>query len=79
MSRSFKRPWVKGTSRSGQRWMKRYASKVVRRYRSYIPDGMRYKRIFETWDLCDYRWMVYKREVESDQSLHFPWYRYIMK
>jgi hypothetical protein len=79
MSRSFKKPWVKDRSRNGQKILKRQAAKVVRKYSHYIPDGRWYRKLFERWNLCDYRFRMYKREVENDQDLYYPWYRYTRK
>ena len=60
MSRSYKKtPWcgdTKGTAK------KRYAWKVVRQWLKENPDvalkGGQYKKLYETWDICDYGWVT---------------------
>lgn len=34
--------------------MKRVANRAVRNYDGPIPDGSAYKKIFNSWDVCDY-------------------------
>lgn len=59
MSRSYRKPIVtdgyKG-SRSKQ-WNKRYANRVICLAQD-VPDGKAYKKFFESWNICDYKWDV---------------------
>ena len=57
MSRSYKKNvvWTQGQSRSKNRkWWKREANKKVRKYKS-IPNGKSYKRIYDSWNICDWK------------------------
>jgi hypothetical protein len=60
MSRSFKKtPWA-GDSKG--KIKKRIANKAVRNWLKQHPDvaiqGGQYKKIYETWDICDYGWIT---------------------
>ena len=56
MSRSYREPWFtdgyKGSKR--KQWYKRYANHVIRNTDD-IPDGKAYRKFFDTWSICDYR------------------------
>jgi len=58
MSRSTRRPWFtdgyKGSKR--RQYNKRYANHVVR-HTEDVPDGKAYRKLFDTWSICDYRFM----------------------
>lgn len=56
MSRSYRAPWVKDKATRG---MKRFANKAWRTKKD-VPDGMAYKRYFNSYDLCDFRWRIEK-------------------
>ena len=51
MSRSYKLPHVK----SGRSGSKRLASKKARGFSEDIPDGKWYKKIYESYEIVDYR------------------------
>jgi hypothetical protein len=57
MSRSYREPWYtdgyKGSSR--KQWSKRYANKVVR-HAVDVPNGKAYRKYYDPWNICDYRW-----------------------
>lgn len=58
MSRSYKKhPIVKDPA---GKYMKRFANKKVRRTKD-IPNGKAYRKVFETWDISDFRW-IWSRE-----------------
>jgi hypothetical protein len=60
MSRSRKKsPIVKDPANKG---MKRLANKKVRRTNN-IPSGKAYKKVFESWDISDYRWIWTKEDA----------------
>lgn len=51
MSRSHKKPFVK----CGFFGSKRLANKKVRRYKYGISNGNSFKKIYESWDIVDYK------------------------
>lgn len=55
MSRSYKHtPWSGDTKGPNK---KKYASHRVRsklKEQDYLPQGNKYKRLYESWDICDY-------------------------
>jgi len=59
MSHSIREPWYidgwKGSKR--KRFFKRYANKVVRRTVIDIADGKAYRKVFDSWSICDYKWL----------------------
>ena len=56
MSRSYREPWtVDGYGTARKRWMKRYANKVVRSAED-VPNGRAYRKIYDTYNICEYRW-----------------------
>lgn len=58
MSRSRKKNAV--CKQKNDKFMKNYANRVIRRgvVRETVPSGMAYKKYFEPWDICDWRWFV---------------------
>lgn len=60
MSRSYKKtPWCGDTK---GKLKKRIAWKTVRQWLKENPDvalrGSQYKKLYETWDICDYGWVT---------------------
>jgi hypothetical protein len=56
MSRSYRKPIIKDGY--GSRWKpraKRWANKAVRLYPFKITDGGSYKLLYNSWDICDWR------------------------
>jgi len=53
MSRSYKAPYSLGRSISNKLG-KRFANRAVRNCAD-VPDGGAYTKLYESWDLCDYR------------------------
>lgn len=56
MSRSYRKPIFK--QGYGSRWKpkaKRQANRRVRIYDAYISNGSMYKKLFNSWDICDWR------------------------
>lgn len=63
MSRSRKKnPVVSDYSRNYTKFAKRQASRKVRYYKGYIPDGSHYKKLYCSWNIFDYKWFVYENE-----------------
>jgi hypothetical protein len=52
VSRSYNR--FPATKDHATRWVKRQASKAVRRHKGEIPSGGWYKRLYDSWIICDY-------------------------
>lgn len=88
MSRSYKHvPCCKDYNRG----MKKYANRYVRRNYLVVPSGMAYKRLFCSWNICDYKFLTsfsdyknqackYNRRKYSDKELYRMWYKdYKMK
>ena len=91
MSRSYKKvPCCKDHTRG----MKQRANRYVRRNYLAVPSGMAYKRLFCSWDICDYKFLdsfsAYKKGFlyyhrnnygkYSDKELYRMWYKdYKMK
>ena len=59
MSRSVRKPWYtdgyKGSK--SRQFFKRLANRRLRRTDVDIADGNAYRRFFESWSICDYRWL----------------------
>lgn len=72
MSRSNRKPWVtdgyKGSKR--RQFFKRYSNKVIRRTED-IADGKAFKKVFDSWSICDYKWYESGKSM-SRWSLQ-PW------
>jgi hypothetical protein len=69
MSRSRKKPWITDTN-SARKFFKRTANKTVRKYKSVIPDGMGYKKLYCSWNICDYRWL---QEIPHENDDMYDW------
>ena len=70
MSRSYKKSYIAKDEYHGKKVLKRHANKRVRQCGN-IPDGGRYKRLFDSWEICDYSF-----EVDPDEPNA---YRFKMK
>ncbi len=68
MSRSFRKPVFKASygSESTKFW-KRIANKKVRK-QAQVPDGSAYRKVFDSWTICDYRWWLAKPHWLNDKS-----------
>jgi hypothetical protein len=69
MSRSYRRPFITDGYKGSKckQFFKRYANKVIRGTVSEIADGKAYRKFFESWSICDYKWKVNLSEEEE------PW------
>ncbi len=68
MSRSYRKPYVKdGYGSKGKRFMKNYANRVVRHSKD-VPNGRAYKKLFCSYDICDYYFYV---EVKRKDDPYF--------
>lgn len=64
MSRSFKKIAI---IKDQVTWMKRYANKKVRRTPN-IPNGKAYRKLFDSWDICDYKFMYFSKQELIEQG-----------
>jgi hypothetical protein len=65
MMHSYNRsPYIKDHNRKH----KRFANKRVRRHLN-IPSGSSYKRIYQSWNICDYKWLWTKRDAIKEYTL----------
>lgn len=71
MSRSYKHTpgWTLAPRCSKQ--VKRWANRVVRR-RWGLSNGGSYKKLFESWNICDYKDLYYNREQVEHFLATFP-------
>ncbi len=84
MSRSYKRvPCCKDHTKG----MKKYANRYVRRNYLVVSSGKAYKKLFCSWNICDYKFLKsfssfkkedskYNRRKYSDKELYRMWYKY---
>lgn len=58
MSRSYKHIACYTDHNKGTWQRKRWASKAMRRKIFELVDGNMYKKLYETWSICDYRFKI---------------------
>lgn len=64
MSRSYKKyPFVK--DKSGSKHGKKFANKKVRHAKN-LPNGKAYKKVYESWDICDYKYLWTRKDAIED-------------
>lgn len=51
MARSMKKPWICDSNP----WAKRQANKRVRRENMKIPNGKQYRKLYCSYDICDWK------------------------
>ena len=78
MSRSYKKsPVCNDHSTPNTSWDKRQANKAVRRYMGVIPNGNCYRKLYCSWNICDYRFYEPLQkaihEWESEMSSRCLW------
>ena len=82
MSRSSKKhPWV--TDHKLHNDMKKFANKKVRNQED-LPNGRAFKKVFCSYDICDYKWRQTKEEAieEYENALkhtEFKWNRWLLE
>jgi hypothetical protein len=56
MSRSYKKNLIQkcGYGSKGKVFMKNYANRKIRRSTDEVPNGNKYRRYTDPWDLCDF-------------------------
>ncbi|MDY8021766.1 hypothetical protein [Paenibacillus polymyxa] len=72
MSRSVKKsPFKKDQA---TRWVKRQASKAVRRYTQGVSSGSWYKKVYCSWNICDFRILEKYQQAMDDWVInHTLW------
>ena len=64
MSRSYKHIACFTDHNCGTWQRKRWASKAIRRQILALTNGNMYKKMYETWAICDYRFLIeYKKSA----------------
>jgi len=59
MSRSYRKPWViDGYGSKWKKFMKNYANRRIRKKDKVIQNGKAYKKITNSWEICDYKWRI---------------------
>lgn len=54
MARSKKAPWYKDRNTGA----KKEANSVIRRHKGIIPNGKSYKRLYCSYNICDWKWFA---------------------
>lgn len=64
MSKSYKKSpaWTEQTTPNSI-WAKRKAAKAVRRFADDISSGKWYRKLYCSWDICDYRFYKTKQQA----------------
>ena len=72
MSRSYRKSWVTDgyTGSKRKQFFKRLANKVVRRSEE-VPNGKAFKKFFDTWSICDYRYYADVTESWCDNPCYY--------
>ena len=82
MSRSYKK--TAGWTDHGSPWSKyakRFANRVVRNSKD-VPSGGAYKKLYCSWNICDYKFLYFSRnEVQrnAERVGYYKPYKYYMK
>ena len=87
LSRSYKKFIV--LKEQGNKYVKRRASRAVRLYKDIIPKGGAYKKLYCSWNICDWwiyaSWEEYYKEKdivhlikgsEKYKEVYREWYKY---
>lgn len=67
MARSYKEPIItQGYGKSRRKYAKRAANKSVRAFKGELPFGNWFKRLYQSWDICDWKFFIPK----DDETWH---------
>jgi hypothetical protein len=76
MAKSYKKfPGCSDGDRS-KKFSKRQAARKVRHYKRWLPNGSKFKTLYERWDICDYNFRMYSWKEAYDHAvkwLDVPW------
>jgi hypothetical protein len=76
MSRSYyKYPSFSSDGPNHRRYAKRQANKKVRRTKN-IPNGCAYRKVYNPWNIVDFRWVYYTKIEIFDSIEKYPWVKY---
>lgn len=65
MSRSYRKPyWTQDYGSKARKLAKRWSNRKVRRNLD-INNGAAYKKLFNSWDICD--WKIYQDREENEE------------
>lgn len=74
MSRSYKKHlWVTDGHTPGTKNSKRFANKMVR-HNEDVPSGGSYRKVFEPWDIRDYKYMWTWADAKKDWEENKEYY-----
>ena len=73
MARSVKKNPIYTDGQKGQKIPKRFANKIVRKYKDTIPKGKAYKKLYCSWNIHDYvsRWDWATAKADYEQNQHW--------
>lgn len=77
MSRSYKKhPWVTDHNANTTQEKKKFANKKVRNTED-LPNGSAYKKVSESYDICDWKHFQSKEEMleEYEKNKDDPWFQ----
>lgn len=74
MSRSVKKsPVWTDHQTPGTSWAKRLANKTVRRFSGEVQNGKWYRKLYCSWDICDYRFYKTRQQaIHEWETSHSP-------
>jgi len=64
MSRSYKK-YPSGKCERSCKKGQRFANKTIRQYNDVIPNGKVYKRLYCSWDICDYKFVAFTKDEQQ--------------
>lgn len=88
MSRSYKKhPWA--TDNADKKFHKKVANKRVRRFNHDIANGNAYRRLYPSYDICDYKFFCTfldalrqydSKEIEENEKEYWNyWHKYFKR
>lgn len=76
MSRSYyKYPSFSSDGPNNRRYAKRQANKKVRRTKN-IPNGGSYKKVYNTWNIVDWKCVYHTKTEILSYIKRYPWVKY---
>jgi len=63
MSRSYRKPWITDGFKGSKtkQFYKKQANHLIRSLNE-VPDGKSYRKFYESWNICDYKFFAYDNE-----------------
>jgi len=73
MSRSYRKPWITcGYGSKYKQYAKNQANRLIRRTKD-VPDGKAYRRFYNPYNICDYKWLANVYYPHHDFYEEYPW------